>query len=66
MTESKYEIHLMWDETDHVYVATVPDLPGCMAHGETREAALASVKAAIDLWLRTAAEDGVATPLKLK
>ncbi len=62
MTESKYEIILSWDETDQIYVATVPELPGCMAHGETRSAALKAIEGAIELWLKSAAEDGIPVP----
>ncbi len=36
----KYEIIIYWNEEDHVFVAEVPELPGCMAHGDTQELAL--------------------------
>lgn len=36
----KYEIILYWSEEDQVFVAEVPELPGCMAHGDTEETAL--------------------------
>jgi len=36
------------------YVATVPDLPGCTADGETPEAAMAAARDAIEAWLATA------------
>ena len=45
----KYEIILYWSEADGAFVAEVPQLPGCMAHGDTQEAALDSVKQAMDL-----------------
>lgn len=54
----KYEIILFWSNEDEIFVADVPELPGCMAHGETREAALANVKEAIQLWIDTAKEFG--------
>jgi len=37
-------------------------LPGCMAHGDTQEAALANAKEAIRLWLDTAREFGDPIP----
>ena len=37
----KYEIIIYWSNEDQVFVAEVPELPGCMAHGNTQEAALA-------------------------
>ena len=36
----KYEIILYWSEEDGAFVAEVPQLPGCMAHGATQEDAL--------------------------
>ena len=59
---SKYEIILYWSDEDGVFVAEVPELPGCMAHGKTRESALKSVKEAIGLWLETAREFGDPIP----
>jgi predicted RNase H-like HicB family nuclease len=58
----KYEIILYWSEDDKVFVAEVPELTGCMAHGKTRESALKNVKDAIDLWIDTAREDGRPVP----
>ena len=57
-----YEIILYWSEEDGVFVAEVPELPGCMAHGDTQEAALASAKQAMQLWIDTAREFGDAIP----
>lgn len=53
---------LTWSEVDGVFVAEVPELPGCMAHGDSREAALASVRDAIGLWIDTAREFGDPVP----
>ena len=36
------------------FVATVPDLPGCMSDGETPEEALANVQDAISAWILAA------------
>jgi predicted RNase H-like HicB family nuclease len=38
------------------YVATVPDLPGCMSDGETPEEALRNVQEAIASWIESARE----------
>jgi predicted RNase H-like HicB family nuclease len=51
---NRFEIIICWSDEDQAYVADVPELPGCMAHGDTQEAALAAVKQAIALWLETA------------
>lgn len=57
-----YEIVLFWSSEDDVFVAEVPDLPGCMAHGATHEEALAQVKEAAALWLDVARERGEELP----
>ena len=58
----KYEIILYWSEADGVFVAEVPELPGCMAHGETQQAALDHVNQAMALWIDTAREFGDPVP----
>jgi predicted RNase H-like HicB family nuclease len=42
---------------------TVPDLPGCFSSGDSFDAALDSVLAAIDLHLEGMVEDGEALPI---
>jgi len=34
----KYKIIIYWSNEDQAFVADVPELPGCMAHGETQKA----------------------------
>lgn len=58
----KYEIILYWSDDDQVFVAEVPELPGCMAHGKTQEATLRNAKQAIQLWIDTAKEFGDPVP----
>jgi predicted RNase H-like HicB family nuclease len=58
----KYEIIIHWSNEDQVFVVEVPELPGCMAHGGTSEAALASAHEAIQLWIDTAREFGDPIP----
>ncbi len=58
----KYEIIIYWSNEDQVFVAEVPELPGCMAHGSTQEAALAHANEAIQLWIDTAREFGDPVP----
>lgn len=59
---AKYEILLYWSNDDQAFLAEVPELPGCMAHGDTQERALKNIQDAIDLWLDTARESGLAIP----
>ena len=58
----RYEIILYWSSADDVFVAEVPELPGCMAHGDSQEAAIRNVKEAIALWIDTATEFGDPVP----
>lgn len=58
----KYEIVIYWDSDDKIFVAEVPDLAGCSAHGETQLEAVRNVNDAIKLWLETAREFGDQIP----
>jgi predicted RNase H-like HicB family nuclease len=52
----KYEIIIYWSNEDQAYIAEVPELSGCIAHGHTYEAALQNVTSAILHWIETAKE----------
>jgi predicted RNase H-like HicB family nuclease len=58
----KYEIIIYWSDEDQAFVAEVPELPGCMAHGNTHEETLSNAKAAMQLWIETARECGDPIP----
>lgn len=58
----RYEVIIYWSNEDQVFVAEVPELPGCIAHGETKANALANADEAVQLWLDTAAEFGDPIP----
>lgn len=58
----KYELIICWSEDDHAFIAEVPELPGCMADGETYELAVANVKIVIEQWIETARELGRTIP----
>ena len=58
----KYEIIMYWSDEDDAFVAEVPELPGCAAHGDTQEMALAEIKLAMELWIETAREFGDVIP----
>lgn len=59
---NRYRVALTWSDVDEVFVAEVPELPGCNAHGDTRENALKQVDEAIQLWIDTAQEFGDLVP----
>lgn len=52
----RYEIIIYWSDEDKAYIAEVPELHGCMAHGENYESALKNAKEAVQLWIKTAKE----------
>ena len=54
-----YEMIIWWSSEDNAFVVDVPELPGCMAHGATRVAAIKHAEQAITFWIQTAREDGV-------
>lgn len=58
----KYEIIVSWYADDGIFVAEVPELPGCTAHGVTPAAAVTHAQEAIDLWLDVARENGDPIP----
>ena len=58
----RYEIIIYWSEEDAAFIAEAPELAGCMAHGDTHEAALANVRTAMELWIETAREFGDPVP----
>lgn len=51
---SKYEIIIYWSDEDQSFIAEVPELPGCMADGETYQNALSNVEVVINEWIETA------------
>jgi len=60
---NKYEVIIYWSQEDNAFVAEVPELAGCAAHGSTQEDALESAKQAIQLWIDTAKEFGDPIPI---
>jgi predicted RNase H-like HicB family nuclease len=60
--EIKYEIIIFWSHEDNAYVAEVPELPGCMADGNTYQEALSNAERIIDEWIETAMELGRSIP----
>ena len=59
---TKYELIIYWSEEDQLFVAEIPELPGCAAHGATQQEALTNAQDAIRLWIDTAKEFGDPIP----
>jgi predicted RNase H-like HicB family nuclease len=51
-----HEVVIFWSDEDDAFIASVPSLPGCVAHGSTRADALRNVEEAEALWLEAAAD----------
>lgn len=49
-----YAINIFFDKRDGVWIADIPDLEYCSAHGDTPEKALEEVLVAKRLWLESA------------
>ena len=62
MKPDRYEMVLWWSVEDDAYIVDVPELPGCMAHGNTRQSAIKNAEDAIKFWIKTAKEDGAEIP----
>jgi antitoxin HicB len=56
----KYPIEIVEDED--AYVASIPDLPGCVAYGDTVQEALDSLKSVKSLWLAGKLDVGATIP----
>lgn len=55
-----YRMEIVEDSDEGGFVASYPDLPGCISCGETVEAAAANTQDAKRAWLEAAMEDGIA------
>lgn len=58
----KYEVIIYWSDEDEAFIAEVPELPGCMADGQSYEDALQNVKVIISEWIETAKTLGREVP----
>ena len=59
---NKYTIIISYDDAERVYVAKVPDLPGCVAHGTSYEGALKKVLQVVFSWINVCKEKGWEVP----
>lgn len=54
LSMAKYSMIVSWSEDDNCYLVSVPDLPGCMADGETPQKAVENAQVIIAEWIETA------------
>jgi len=58
----RYELIIYWSKEDDSFVVEVPELPGCMADGQTYAEAVANAETIIDEWIETAHSLGCPIP----
>jgi len=58
----KYEMIIYWSDEDEAFLVEVPELPGCMADGETYEEAVNNAQQVIHEWIETARKLGREIP----
>ena len=58
----KYELIIYWSEEDQAFIVEVPELPGCMADGQTYVEAVSNAEIIIQEWIETAQELGRSIP----
>ena len=59
---SRHTVIIYWNEADEVFVAEIPELKGCVAHGDTHDEALREVNVVAQEWLKLASEKGWIIP----
>lgn len=52
--EARYEMIIYWSDEDEAFVVEVPELPGCMADGNTYQEAVANAEVVIQEWIDVA------------
>ncbi len=62
MAQGKYEVITWWSKEDNCYVAEVPELPGCVADGETLQEVAGAIEESIKLWIEVNTERGFEIP----
>ena len=58
----RYELIIYWSKDDDSFVVEVPELPGCMADGQTYAEAVANAEIVINEWIETARQLGRPIP----
>jgi predicted RNase H-like HicB family nuclease len=60
--QPRYHINVFWSERSGRWIAEVPDLRYCSAHGDSPAEAVAEAQIAVELWLETARDEGISIP----
>ncbi len=59
---NRYEIIIYWSATDNAFIAEIPELKRCVAHGDTQDEALREVNIVAFEWIKIAKEKGWQIP----
>ena len=59
----RYEVIIYWSADDEVFIAEVPELPGCATDGQTLQDALANVERVAREWIEAARALGREIPV---
>jgi predicted RNase H-like HicB family nuclease len=59
---SRYEIVIQWSEGDQVYIASVPELPGAITHGDSPAEAAEKVVEVAAHWIYGTRQQGLTVP----
>jgi DNA end-binding protein Ku len=62
MADRKYGFRVVWSDEDEAYLASCPEFPGVVAHGDTPEEAIAEARVALDLAIEMYEADGRSLP----
>lgn len=62
----RYAVNLVWSSEDEGYIATVPELPGLSAFGETAEEAVREAACAAEAFVEVIADSGSPIPVPLE
>lgn len=63
---TNYSVNIEYDSIDCIYIASIPELQGCMAHGHTKEEAVREINIVKDMWIETARDMGEEIPVPFR
>jgi len=63
MNQNEYQMLIYWSDEDQAYIVEIPELPGCMADGKTRQEALANAETIMQEWIEVARDLGRPIPV---